>query len=562
MTLHSALLVSSRSLVAAALAGACACTIGWAAAPTVGVDRAPAAAASAEAEDLPSLLARVRAATGVDRLLARRLPVRAEGRSSLAGVEGPWQMTLSPDGQIVQRLDGEISFGSASRNGRLWMLDLGGEVRELFGSEAESQQLLLLTLDHRWLLPAGPLELTLERPDAPDSPPTLGFTVRGGRMIGTIELHRSTWLPARLSYRVPGESNPLTTVNFLEWIEFDGVQFPSKVTTTGGDDPSVGSSLRIERLFDGSAGDPEGLSLRQGSADARFDPAALPGVEVVRAPTGHLLVHPLINGQDVGWFIFDTGAGMNILTTSAIASLQLPTFGGVPAKGIGGSTASQFCRPNSLSLGPVTLDAPLMVGIDLSFLDQHMGRKIGGLIGFGMLARVVARLDMHAPSIELFDPDAFAQTAEAAAVNWQTLVLDQRIPHVEASFAVAPADAEGDATVERVHRGRFRLDTGAAQATVAMHEPAVRELRLLEGLATTDGKVGGVGGSIPVKRATLAWFELAGLRTPNVKAEFALESKGAFADPYSLGNIGGKLLEPFVLIFDYRNGRMGFERRE
>ena len=42
-------------------------------------------------------------------------------------------------------------------------------------------------------------------------------------------------------------------------------------------------------------------------------PAAL---ETKRAASGHVMVRPLIDGKDHGWFIFDTGAGINVLDSS------------------------------------------------------------------------------------------------------------------------------------------------------------------------------------------------------------------------------------------------------
>ncbi len=47
-----------------------------------------------------------------------------------------------------------------------------------------------------------------------------------------------------------------------------------------------------------------------------------------------------------------------------------------------------------------------------------------------------------------------------------------------------------------------------------------------------------------------------------MSASFALEDTGAFADDYTAGNIGGKLLEPFQMVFDYPGGRVGFVPRE
>lgn len=66
---------------------------------------------------------------------------------------------------------------------------------------------------------------------------------------------------------------------------------------------------------------------------------------------------------------------------------------------------------------------------------------------------------------------------------------------------------------------------------------------------------------VSVLRGELAWFDLAGHRTERVRAEFATQATGAFSDPFSLGNIGGVLLRPFVFITDYRRDRIAFVLR-
>jgi len=43
------------------------------------------------------------------------------------------------------------------------------------------------------------------------------------------------------------------------------------------------------------------------------DPTRSGPIETRRGPSGHLWVKPLVNGKDVGWFMFDTGkTGMSI----------------------------------------------------------------------------------------------------------------------------------------------------------------------------------------------------------------------------------------------------------
>ena len=63
------------------------------------------------------------------------------------------------------------------------------------------------------------------------------------------------------------------------------------------------------------------LGLSQG--EAVFDPTVAADVQVQRVKTGHLLVRPVINDKDAGWFIFDTGAGICVVSTSHVEPLGL-----------------------------------------------------------------------------------------------------------------------------------------------------------------------------------------------------------------------------------------------
>ena len=94
-----------------------------------------------------------------------------------------------------------------------------------------------------------------------------------------------------------------------------------------------------------------------------------------------------------------------------------------------------------------------------------------------------------------------------------------------------------------------------------MHFEAVRDLALLEGRETRPGQTGGVGGQVATREGACERFELGGHVFEGLDAAFATEAVGAFADAYVLGNIGGKLLEPFVLVFDYPGERLGFVPR-
>jgi hypothetical protein len=278
------------------------------------------------------------------------------------------------------------------------------------------------------------------------------------------------------------------------------------------------------------------------AGDVRFDPAAKAELEVKRAKTGHLLVRPALNGHTGGWFIFDTGAGICVVSTPRAEAFELSDAGDLEATGTGGSATTGAAVAETLVLGPMTLhDVPLM-RTDLSFLDEHLGVEVAGVIGYGLLSRCVVELDLLAPRIALHDPAGY----ELASGAWTPIEFDHLIPTVSASY-------EG-------HVGRFQLDLGSNSA-LTFQEPAVRRLELLKGRELKDAKLGGVGGFIAAKRGPIASFELAGVRFDDLEATFPLEAKGIAAEEGRDGSIGTKVLEAFVLTFDYPGARISFRPR-
>ncbi len=281
--------------------------------------------------------------------------------------------------------------------------------------------------------------------------------------------------------------------------------------------------------------------------ESSFDPSVTAELEVKRAATGHLLVRPAVNGHEPGWFIFDTGAGVCVLSTAHKDELGLEALGQVEAVGSAHAGSKGLYRASELALGPLTLrDHPIMI-TDLSFLTPFLGDEIAGVIGYGVLSRCVAELRVgdaqHGPRVALHDPALYALEEGA----WDPLVFHHRIPAVKARFE----DREG----------LFHIDTGA-NGWVTFNQPAVERWKLLEGREVTDAQLGGVGGFVGARKGTVAWFELAGLRQEAITATFAVEAKGNYAKADLAGSIGGEMLRPFTLVLDYGKERIAFVRNQ
>lgn len=469
--------------------------------------------------------------------------VALDGRGSLIGVPQDVEMLLSPKGDYFSAYRGKLPIAEgviASRGvPALWARDLGNEILTPSLGDADTLRLRALALSGAWTRD-GALALSIDDKTT-DAQAVLRFTLPEGRVAGVIRIDRAAWRVSEWTYSA-GDGDQ--SIRFEGTLNSKLGWYPARVISTSPSGTETAIELRSAALAtEAQAANLQRPTFRRGVPDdVTFDSAVPPELEVKRAKSGHLLVRPKVNGQEAAWWIFDTGAGQNCIDKKVVDRLSIERFGIVPVNGIGGTVHSNFVRPATLSLGPVTLTDPIMTEIDLSMISTALGDEIGGIVGFNTIFRCVARVDLALVKVSLHDPATF----DAGSIVWTPVRLYNRHPIVDAGF-------EG-------HHGLFKLDTGANN-TISFHVPAVESMKLLEGRETTEGKTGGVGGFRAVRQGKVAWFELGGQRLENIDAEFATEKVGALHDAYSLGNIGVKLMRGFELVFDYQHERMGFVDR-
>jgi len=279
--------------------------------------------------------------------------------------------------------------------------------------------------------------------------------------------------------------------------------------------------------------------------DAAFAPPPEPrdwslrGVETVNLIGGaDLAVIPVsVNGGPVLRFLLDTG-GQNVITPDAARRAGVEPLGEGTVGGAGAALAKiRYASARSVRVGGAEMrDQPFLV------LDLGATAPIDGIIGYELLARFAARIDLQRGRLELA-PDARALSPAGIAVP---MVFVERQPQVDGAL-------DGIA-------GPMTIDTGSASA-VDVNTPFVvaHDLRTRYHAEAGGYPISGIGGPVHAYFAHAKELRLGELAVPDVNLLLTDAHSGAEADPTIAANVGEQVLRRFVLVLDYRRATIHFE---
>ncbi|MDR3691334.1 MAG: retropepsin-like aspartic protease [Fimbriimonas sp.] len=457
------------------------------------------------------------------------------GRATFNGVEGRYALQFQPGGPFVQTIQGALGQTFGSDGKEFWQIDRTGASRRLAFEDVDRTEAVILLLTDRWIDPASRVNATLEKPEPDRKMYRIRIKPIGTGLEEHITIDPETWLPTSAEFEIASSK---TVVELSDWRTAGDVKIPcvAKVTNEG-----LTDEFRVDTLKPVSQPDDATYSPHDNTpADRTYDTSKPAQLETKRAASGHVMVHPLVNGNDIGWFILDSGAESMVIDSAAADSLNLAKVGKEAVVGVGGAVQEPFRMADTFTLGPATMRNVSFVEIDLHGLGDIFKVKIAGIVGYDFFRRFTVLLNLKKPLVEVKDSDTYRLPDGA----WTKILFSTGNPAVVASF-------EGD------RQDWFRLDTGASGA-VTFHAPAVARLHLLDKRQTTPASMAGVGGQTEARVGRLAWFELGGHRFEKVDATFSLAKTGAFADRYLAGNIGQDLMEPFTVVFDFGGSRVAF----
>ncbi|HMP01357.1 MAG TPA: retropepsin-like aspartic protease [Gemmatales bacterium] len=493
-----------------------------------------ATASQGEAAELDQVLADARQALGLaawDRLGE----IELRGESNYFGLDGTARFTADRQGRFHLTIASPLGESRGWDGQAAWLGDRHGGWRRLHFREEESVLTLLPFLFGGWLRADDAYETRL-LPRLPESPGVrLEVRRKDGLVPVTVRLDPESQRPIELRSRTRDAD---ITTYLSDYRAVGGLQVPMTLRQQV---RGLGNVLRFSEAESRPAPTAERYRFTARRPEqVRFDPNVPAVVEVKKSRTGHMLVRPLINDKEAGWFILDSGAGAHALHARSARELGLPALGKVLAAGVGDTIVTQFRKASTLQVGPLRLPDQHFVEIDLTLVSAAMGEAIAGVVGYPLFQAAIVEFEVEPPALRIHVPERF----ELKQGEWQELRLDGNVSCVEARF-------EGDRS------GWFRLDTGASNM-VTFHAPVVERLKLLEGRQTQPAFEGGVGGVSAARAGKLAWFELGGQRFENIDARFSAAEAGAFRDEILLGNIGQGLLRPFRVAFDYGESRFAF----
>lgn len=446
-----------------------------------------------------------------------------KGKAFYPEGEHQWFLTVSSDGRARSEISGLLSIVTVYDGTHLWRRENGATPYRIDFAEKEvwlMRNYLLAGLETRLSLPSNsPDDLQVE--------------------AGLLHFTQSRTDTGQIKFVAENSPNK------------EGITF-------GGPDLAPGTTIMIENIGNASGYQIDTIDITNAppatlfekpentNPDFRYLSNIAPEIAVRQTSSGHLFVRPTLNGKDHGWFLFDSGAGFSGLAGKIAEAEGFERVGEIEQAGLGGkSRAAGIFKGGPLQLGPLVIDNLFFHDVgDMKRASKMLGKPVAGVLGWDILTRAIAEVDMQEGRVFIHDPRAFQIEPE----NLVRLYLHWQVPY---AIGRGPQDLTG----------AFMIDTGAGSRGLLFPYYSVVRFGLLKGREGAAETIEGAGGKVAMLAGQLEWFEIGGYTTRPVPASFSLEEDYE-GDLFSVGILGGAVVQPFRIVLDYSRSQVGFVPRQ
>jgi hypothetical protein len=259
---------------------------------------------------------------------------------------------------------------------------------------------------------------------------------------------------------------------------------------------------------------------------------------------GLVLLRSNLNNSKPVWLALDTGASVSVLDSAFAQSLGLQLAGRPRLTGAGGRVQGAYARGVHVAIGEAELQRQTFIVSPLGFLPPKDGQPVVGILGFDLFSRFVVEIDYEAREIQLHDPQAHQYQGHGAIIP---VTFHTNQPYIRASLTVpGRTPLEGEYVVDLGSNNTLMLANDYA-ATHEMHSALVKVLKV---------PAAGVGGEFHLTIGRLQRLQVGPFV---VEGPLALFPPGQITGRGKAGNIGGRFLRRFKVIFDYSRERMILE---
>ena len=249
-----------------------------------------------------------------------------------------------------------------------------------------------------------------------------------------------------------------------------------------------------------------------------------------------IFIPATINGHRTEVMI-DSGASITTVNAAYARSIALPPGFKVPAKGAGGVTEAEFVSGLTLNAGGVSVKDASVGVMDLTPIEQSIGRKIDVILGRDFFNHTAISIDWARKQLRVSSPEVFRPEAGATAVSLKKI----------GPFNTIPVSIAGAPPIDAL----FDVGNGGALTLPRTYWADRPELVNLPSAQSIQGGIGGMHGA---RATTIPQVILAGTTVTSVPA--LLSESGNNDEPTQMANVGIGLLEQFKVDLDLGSDRI------